>query len=85
MNIYKQSLKSNTPIQKIFIGNCHSMALNSEGKVYTWGWNNYGQCGAYSNSTKQNFIIPMFKSEKNKTRKLPLINYKTSDDILPTL
>ena len=83
MNIYKQSLKSNTPIQKIFVGNCHSMALNSEGKVYTWGWNNYGQCGAYSNSTKQNFIIPMFKSEKNKTRKLPLINYKTSDDILP--
>ena len=83
MNIYKQSLELNTPIQKIFVGNCHSMALNSEGKVYTWGWNNFGQCGAYSNSTKQNFIIPMFKSEKNKTRKLPLINYKISDDILP--
>ena len=83
MNIYQTSLYNNTPIQKIFVGNCHSMALNSEGKVYTWGWNNFGQCGAYPDSTKQNFIIPMFKSENNKTRKLPLINYKTSDDILP--
>ena len=81
--IFKAEIANNTPIQKIYIGNCHSMLLNSEGKVYTWGWNNYGQCGAYPDSTKQNFIIPMFKSGKNKSQKLPLINYKTSDDILP--
>ena len=83
MSIFKRSLKSGTPIQKLFLGNCHSMALNSEGKVYTWGWNNYGQCGAYPDSTKENFLIPIFKSEKNKTKKLPLINYKNSGDILP--
>jgi alpha-tubulin suppressor-like RCC1 family protein len=59
------------------------MLLNTEGKVYAWGWNNYGQCGAYPDSTKQNLIIPMFKKESNKSQKLPLINYKTSDDILP--
>ena len=76
-------MHNNTPIQKIFIGNSHSMILNSEGKVYTWGWNNYGQCGAYPESTKQNLIIPLFKKEKNKSQKLPLINYKNSDDILP--
>ena len=81
--IFKMGIANNTPIQKIFIGNCHSMLLNSEGKVYTWGWNNYGQCGAYPDSTKQNFIIPLFKSEKSKSQKLPLINYKPSDDILP--
>ena len=80
---YKKCLENNTPIQKIFVGNCHSMALNSEGKVYTWGWNNYGQCGAYPESTKQHFIIPLFKSEKNNSQKLPLINYKTSENILP--
>ena len=83
IQIYKKCLENNTPIQKIFVGNCHSMALNSEGKVYTWGWNNYGQCGAYPESTKQHFIIPLFKSEKNNSQKLPLINYKTSENILP--
>ena len=76
IHIYKACLSYDTPIQKIFVGNCHSMALNSEGKVFTWGWNNYGQCGAYPNSTKKNFIIPMFKTENNKSQKLPLINYK---------
>ena len=83
MKIFKEMITSNTPIQKIYVGNCHSMVLNSEGKVYTWGWNNFGQCGAYPDSTKQQFIIPMFKSENNKSQKLPLINYKTSDDALP--
>ena len=83
LSIYRQNISNNTPIQKIYIGNCHSIALNSEGKIYTWGWNNFGQCGAYPDSTKQKFIIPMFKSEKNRTQKLPLINYKTSEDALP--
>ena len=83
IKIFKLELSNNTPIQKIYIGNCHSMLLNTEGKVYAWGWNNYGQCGAYPDSTKQNLIIPMFKKEGNKSQKLPLINYKTSDDILP--
>ena len=83
IHIYKACLSYDTPIQKIFVGNCHSMALNSEGKVFTWGWNNYGQCGAYPNSTKKNFIIPMFKTENNKSQKLPLINYKNSEDMLP--
>ena len=83
LSIYRQNISNNTPIQKIYIGNCHSIALNSAGKIYTWGWNNFGQCGAYPDSTKQKFIIPMFKSEKNRTQKLPLINYKTSEDALP--
>ena len=26
-------------------GVAHSLALTDEGKVYGWGWNNYGQLG----------------------------------------
>ena len=84
MQTYKRCLQNKTPIQKIFISTCHTMALNSEGKVFTWGWNNYGQCGAYPQSTKQNFILPEFKKgEDRKYPQLPILNYKTSDDILP--
>ena len=84
MQVYKNCLKNNTPIQKIYISNCHSMVLNSEGKVFSWGWNNYGQCGAYPQSTKQNFILPEFRQGVDrKYPHMPILNYKTSDDILP--
>ena len=84
INIYKTCLKNNAPIQKIYVGNCHSMVLNSEGKVFTWGWNNYGQCGTFSESTKQNYILPEFKkAHDRKYPQLPILNYKSSNDILP--
>ena len=84
INIYKTCLKNNAPIQKIYVGNCHSMVLNSEGKVFTWGWNNYGQCGTFSESTKQNYILPEFKKAQDRRYpQLPILNYKSSNDILP--
>ncbi len=84
MNIYKKNLKNNTPIQKIYISDCHSMVLNSEGKIFTWGWNNYGQCGEYSDTTKQNYILPEFKKgQGQKYPQLPISNYKSSNDSLP--
>ena len=84
IKIYKKCLKNNSPIQKIFISNTHSMILNSEGKVFTWGWNNYGQCGTFPEYTKQNFILPEFQKGQNKKYpQLPILNYKSSDDILP--
>ena len=84
IRIYKECLKNKTPIQKIYLGNCHSMVLNSEGKVFTWGWNNYGQCGAFPETTKQNYILPEFKKSQNrKYPQLPILNYKSSDNILP--
>ena len=83
MNVYKTCLKKNTPIQKIFISDCHSMVLDSEGKVFTWGWNNYGQCGEFSDSTKQNYILPDFKKgHDQKYPQLPIINYKSANDCL---
>ena len=84
IHIYKECLKNKAPIQKIYVGNCHSMVLNSEGKVFTWGWNNYGQCGAFPETTKQNYILPEFKKSQNrKYPQLPILNYKSSDNILP--
>ena len=84
MQVYKKCLKNNTPIQKIYVSNCHSMVLTTEGKVYTWGWNNFGQCGAFPESSKQNYILPEFKKGNNrKYPQLPILNYKSSEENLP--
>ena len=84
MNIYKRCLNSDAPIQKIYISDCHSMLLNSEGKVFAWGWNNYGQCGDYPEITKQNYILPEFKKGDNqKYPQIPILNYKSSNTSLP--
>ena len=32
-------------VTAIAAGQCHSLALTSEGAVYAWGWNDYGQLG----------------------------------------
>ncbi|CAB3379992.1 Hypothetical predicted protein [Cloeon dipterum] len=37
-------------ITRIFCGYLHALALSNDGKVYSWGWNKYGQLG---NGTKQ--------------------------------
>lgn len=36
---------SNNPIIGVSVGKYHSMALASNGTVFTWGWNPYGQLG----------------------------------------
>lgn len=43
--LYTNLIKSNTPIQMIALGSCHTVCMNNKGKVYSFGWNNYGQCG----------------------------------------
>jgi alpha-tubulin suppressor-like RCC1 family protein len=60
------------------------MALNSAGKVYSWGWNNFGQCGVFPNSTKISYVFPKFaKQNNNKLPFLPVLNYKDYDKNLP--
>lgn len=34
------------------IGSTHSLAVNTKGKVYAWGWNDNGQCGKPINNTE---------------------------------
>lgn len=43
-----KALSENTindcPIMSVSAGQTHSMAVNSKGRVYVWGWNDNGQC-----------------------------------------
>jgi alpha-tubulin suppressor-like RCC1 family protein len=43
--LYSNMINSSTPLQVIALGCAHTIGLNSKGKVYGFGWNNYGQCG----------------------------------------
>ena len=83
MEIYKECLKNDTPIQKIEISNCHSLALSSDGKLYSWGWNNYGQCGECPDLTKQRFLFPNLNKINEKFPQLPILNYKENKNNLP--
>jgi alpha-tubulin suppressor-like RCC1 family protein len=50
-SIYTSCLKTNSPIHLIGVGSSHTVCVNSKGKVFSFGWNNYGQCGVPVNST----------------------------------
>ena len=50
-SIYTKCLQNNDPIQIISLGSQHTICVTNKGKVYTFGWNNYGQCGVPINST----------------------------------
>lgn len=49
----KEGLK---PISKIACGSWHVMAIDFEGKVWSWGWNDYGMLG---NGTKSHSDKPV--------------------------
>ncbi|CAG8736892.1 26601_t:CDS:1, partial [Dentiscutata erythropus] len=38
-------------IKKIFAGSYHNFAVNDDNIIYTWGLNNYGQCGIESSDS----------------------------------
>ena len=43
--LYSKCLKNFDPIQNIQIGSQHTICLSTKGKIFSFGWNNYGQCG----------------------------------------
>lgn len=49
--IYSQCIKNNNPVQLVALGNSHTVCMNNKGRVYSFGWNNFGQCGVPLNST----------------------------------
>ena len=61
-SIYSKCLQNNDPIQHISLGSQHTICVTNRGKIYTFGWNNYGQCGVPINSTV------VLKSELNNNR-----------------
>jgi alpha-tubulin suppressor-like RCC1 family protein len=48
----KFNLGSNDKIISLSLGNSHSSALSSIGRVFTWGWNGWGQLGDNTTSDK---------------------------------
>ena len=82
--IYNECMKDETPIQKIEISNTHTIILNNIGKVYSWGWNNFGQCGTFPNLTKQSYLFPnLYNNNINKDFILPNLHYKNQEKALP--
>lgn len=47
--VFNQNLRNSSPIIQIEVGGCHTLLLNSKGKIFSWGWNNHGQCGFNKN------------------------------------
>lgn len=86
MTIFKQNMKSNSPIQIISIGDGHSLAINSKGKVFTWGWNQKGQCGMkFTHSLLSGILPKLTRNNNNKFPNLPIIFYQQPQSIDKTL
>ena len=48
-NIYSQCQSENNSIQQISLGSQHTLCISNKGKLYSFGWNNYHQCGVKNN------------------------------------
>lgn len=44
-NIYNRCESNNDSIQLITLGTQHTLCISNKGKLYSFGWNNYCQCG----------------------------------------
>lgn len=74
-SIYTKCLKNNSPIQLLALGGQHTLCVNNKGKIYTFGWNNYGQCGVPVNSTiinkndlNNNYLVEVTKHNELKPK-----------------
>ena len=67
MSLMKQNIHNNTPILKIDVGSEHTLAINSSGKCFTWGWNGNGECAIENQSFKrEREIFSNIKAKKQK-------------------
>ena len=84
-NISKMNLYNKTPIQLIYTSNTHTVCINSRGHVFSFGWNNHGQCGQNLNKSYIDFVIPEYnnRNPQHKYPTLPIINYSSSDKPIP--
>jgi len=41
----KELLVNDTPLQRVTLGSTHTLGVNNKSKLYSWGWNEFGQCG----------------------------------------
>lgn len=50
-------LNLDTEITSVFAGSDHSFAIAKDGKVYSWGLNNFGQCGITSSAGDSSAVV----------------------------
>ena len=72
-SIYTKCLKLNAPLQLLAVGGQHTLCVNNKGKIFTFGWNNYGQCGVPISSTviskndlNNNYLVEVTKKGVNR-------------------
>ena len=83
-NINKYNINNNSNIQSISIGGHHSLIRNNKGKVYSFGWNNNGQCGVDIESTlaSKNYLKDRFLIDTNKYNEIQIQNLYFIDNNL---
>jgi len=52
----RELLVNDTPIQRVTLGSTHTLAISSKSKLYSWGWNEFGQLGAHPEDMIKNEI-----------------------------
>ncbi|MCQ2820475.1 MAG: hypothetical protein MJ252_24695 [archaeon] len=79
--VITKNIKKMTPIQLLAVGGQHTLLVNSKGKVFSFGWNNYGQCGVPISSsilpTSQIKDSKLISVTKNNELKAKVINCVT--------
>ena len=43
--LYQEAMISENALQRLSLGSTHTLAVNNKGKLFSWGWNDRGQCG----------------------------------------
>ena len=72
--IFKLNLQNKNPIQLIFLSDTHTLLLNNKGHIFTFGWNENGQCGINPYLTNRNYILENLK----KKNFFPILNYSNA-------
>ena len=83
-DIYNHLEKNNDSIQLISLGAQHTLCLSNQGKLFSFGWNNYSQCGIKNKSDKKinldfekiEEINEIKIGQKNKMNKKIILNRK---------
>ena len=78
-NIYNKCESNDDSIQLISLGSQHTLCLSNKGKLYSFGWNKYCQCGKKPKSKKNN---DNNSSEKYKLEKIEDVNEIKIDKII---
>ncbi|MCL2173995.1 IPT/TIG domain-containing protein, partial [Candidatus Saccharibacteria bacterium] len=59
MTITGTGFVQNVEWKQVAAGSQHTLAIDSEGNLYAWGWNYYGQLGNGTNGTGTNSDVPI--------------------------